>query len=209
MKFTPDQVSFTRGEIRAILAHAGADPYRANLHGAYLDLACGRLWASDGSTLAVCAKSSDAIAVPPDGAPVLVPRALLGVAARFHVGRFAVKDGTLEWSGWTRAMARDLEVDARTLPSASLRVLPATPPSPIDYAVVLGIARTTGDGAASRVGYAPARLAGLAALRDAGVVALRTRTPTSPTAPLVAEAKGHGGCAWLALVMPYRLEDCP
>ena len=156
-KFTPTTRSFPcAARFGAILAHAGADPYRANLHKAYSGP---RLRAPVGPRRFNPRRLRQVErrhCGPAGRGPVLVPRPCLKWLRAFNAGRFAVKDGALEWSGVDLRDGARPEADARTLPSANLRVLPASPPSPIDYAAVLAIARTTGMAWPSKVGYARA-----------------------------------------------------
>lgn len=217
MHVTKDAMTFTRPELRALLAHASTDDTRPHLWGVAIDLTRGRAFATDGHRLCltqarVTPTLTTAVAACVVARDVL-ERAVraCGTRGRIAIRRYALTEATAGSSsvlgaGDDYVSVEVLDENDKQLVTAHARIGAAAPPQ-IDAIVPvqdLKAKRTVWTTLDARY-LADLALVAAAAETTAGV---RCWAATGPLDPVLHDVDGETAY-WQIVIMPVRGDEAP
>lgn len=217
MYVTKDTMTFSKPELRALLAHAGSDDTRPHLCGVAVDLARGRAFATDGHRLAM-AQAKVTPSVTASVAACVVARDALerSIKACSSTGRIAIRryalteatagSATVLGAGEDYIAIEVLDENDKALTTAHARIDQACLAVPVDQLL------TPQNLTAPRCVWNtvnPAYLADLALVaRAAQAVGVRCWAATAPLDPIFHDCDGETAY-WQIVIMPVRSDESP
>lgn len=212
MNVTPEAVTLSVAELRALMAHASTDETRAHLNGVAIDAARSRCFATDGQRAIVVQGLSDRVG--PAVQPLVVPLATLEVARRAVKadGHVTIRRYAVAQSGERALAAGPLHVgvevhDVHGQLVTSIHVkCPEDAPPPID-AVMPQLSAVEGP-RCPVTGMSTAFLAALVTVsKAAGSKGVEIWPAVGQLDPWAFTAKSADGTAhWTVVVMPMRAD---